>query len=153
MDAITLPLMTLGIVVASFLFIGWIVWMSVRRRRERQQAELELRTRILERFESSQEFAAFLQTRGGQRFLDTADASSDRLSRARLATSLTSGLILTFMGGAFFFLSGRTSDPEALYPAAILSAIGAALLIATVITVRWAKLRRQERENGVDVSG
>ena len=46
MEEMVMALMVLGIVGGSFLFVGWIIWIVSRRRRERQQHEIELRSRI-----------------------------------------------------------------------------------------------------------
>src|SRR5829696_1905920 len=61
------------IVMTIFATMGWIVHVFVdgRRRRERLKVFTEFHSRLIDRMGSAKEFAEFLQTTGGQNFLDT----------------------------------------------------------------------------------
>jgi len=139
MEEMVMALMVLGIVGGSFLFVGWIIWIVSRRRRERQQHEIELRSRMLEKFGSSDEFVGFMQTDAGKKFLETSSLRGEKSLHARVMSSLSSGVILILLGGAFFFLARMEGDTGLLFPATILSAIGLGLIITAVIFVRMSK--------------
>ena len=139
MQDVFLPLMILGIVGSSFIFVGWIIWMATRQRRERQQNEIALRSRVLEKFGSSDEFVQFMQTESGKKFLDT--ATVEKSVRTKVASSLSSGLILLMLGVAFFFMAWRLDDGDLMFPGAILSAIGVGLGISAAIYWRFGRDR------------
>ncbi len=59
--------------ISAFLVIGWIVATIVdgMQRRTRMKTFTEFYSRLLDRMPSPRDFSEFLQTRGGQRFLDS----------------------------------------------------------------------------------
>jgi hypothetical protein len=59
--------------ISAFLVIGWIVATIVdgMQRRARMKTFTEFYSRLLDRMPSPRDFSEFLQTRGGQRFLDS----------------------------------------------------------------------------------
>jgi hypothetical protein len=138
MHEIVIPVMVMGIVGASFLFIGWLVWMVSRTRRERQQSELQMRAQMLEKFGSSDEFAAFLQTDAGKKFLDRGSSKVVKNSRARVASSLSWGAVVFMFGLAMFVMGLLQSDSELIAPGTIFTAIGIGLAITAYIYHRIA---------------
>ena len=137
--------MTLTLVSASFLFVAWIIWMVSRQRRERQQREIELRSRMLEKFGTSEEFVAFMGTDAGRRFLDT-PTKAEKSLRGRVASSLSSGVVLILLGMAFFSLYWLRDTPGLMFPGAILSAIGIGLVISALIYWRLVPVAPEEGE-------
>jgi RsiW-degrading membrane proteinase PrsW (M82 family) len=144
MHSMFMSLMVLGIVVGTFVFVGWIVWLGLRQQRERQQDELQLRARMLEKFGNSDEFVGFMQTEAGRKFLETGEKARKSL-RFKVASSLSTGVILLLLGGAFFFMSGRVGQPELLFPAAILGALGIGLAISAFIYSRFGRDETQDQ--------
>jgi hypothetical protein len=99
------------VVMTIFATMGWIVHVLVdgRRRRERLKVFTEFHSRLIDRMGSANEFAEFLQTSGGQNFLDT--LSLERGHPAdRIARSVQVGIILTSVGMALFLASDRVAN-------------------------------------------
>ena len=81
---------------------GWVVYTIVEgfRRKERARTFTEFYGRLLDRMQSPKEFGDFLQTTGGQRFLETLQIERghpvDRVLRA-----VQTGLVLLMLGLGF----------------------------------------------------
>jgi hypothetical protein len=79
--------------LTAFFVVGWIVHTLVDgyRRRERMRTFTEFYGRLLDRMSTPKEFGDFLQTSGGQRFLDTLSVERghpiERVLRAAWASS------------------------------------------------------------------
>jgi thiosulfate reductase cytochrome b subunit len=89
--------------IAFFLVVGWIVYILVdgSRRKERMKTFTEFYSRLLDRMQSPKDFGDFLQTPGGQRFLETLTVEKghpiDRVLRA-----VQAGLVLLMTGIGFY---------------------------------------------------
>ena len=138
MHEVVIPVMVLGIVGASFLFIGWLVWMISRTRREQQQNEIRVRAQMLERFGSSEEFVSFLHTDAGKKFLDSGSTKAVKSSRARVAASLSWGVVVFMFGLAMFGMGLIQGDRDVMAPGSIFLAIGIGLAITAYIYHRIA---------------
>ncbi len=92
--------------VAFFTAVGWIVYVVVEgsRRKERMKTFTDFYSRLLDRMQSPKEFGEFLQTPGGQRFLETLTVERghpiDRVLRA-----VQAGLVVLLLGIGFFAAS------------------------------------------------
>ena len=126
-------LMAMTIVIACFLFVAWIIWMVSRQRRERHQRDIDLKSRMLEKFGTSEEFVQFMQTDAGRKFLEPAQAKAEKSLHGRVASSLSSGVVLVLLGLAFFSLSWLTGSSALVFPGAIMSAIGVGLVLSAII--------------------
>jgi hypothetical protein len=84
---------------AAFALFGYIVQVLVEWRRQTQRVKLltEFQTKLLERMGSGQDFAAFFQSTGGERFLET--ISLDRANPYdRVIRSLQTGIVSVCLG-------------------------------------------------------
>ncbi|MEM7479908.1 MAG: hypothetical protein AAF481_01930 [Acidobacteriota bacterium] len=81
----------------------WLVrtLLHSRRSREIARAKLDLQTRLLDKFDSSQEMLAFLQSEAGTRFVESATQEKGN-PFGRILGSIQAGLILLVGGIAFF---------------------------------------------------
>lgn len=138
MHEIVIPVMVMGIVTASFIFVGWMIWMLSRSRRDRQQNEMQIRAQMLEKFGSSDEFVGFLQTDAGKKFLDTSSTKTVKNSRARVASSLSWGAVVFMFGLAMFAMGFLQGDREMMAPGTIFAFIGIGLAITAYIYHRIA---------------
>ena len=130
-----------------FAFIAFIPWLLYRRSQSRTQARSEFHRQLLDKFSSGGEFAAFLNSSGGQRLLE--DLWSQRVAaKERVIRSMQSGVVLTVLGLGALGLSMRT--PAMLFPGTIILALGAGFLIATAVSYRLSKklgLLQEQGEN------
>lgn len=94
------------IVLVSLIFcVGWIVWVisnNIRRGRI-AQVQKELQAKVFEKFGTSQEILAYLNSEAGARFLDSA-AIEHAKPFGRVLGSVQAGLILFFLGIAMLFV-------------------------------------------------
>jgi hypothetical protein len=131
------------VVMTIFATMGWIVHVLVdgRRRRERLKVFTEFHSRLIDRMGSAKEFAEFLQTSGGQSFLDT--LSLERGHPAdRIAKSVQAGIILTCVGLALFLAIGRVaSEIEGGYYvlASIILSLGIGFMLSAVSSFALAR--------------
>jgi hypothetical protein len=57
------------LLLGQFAFLGFIIWVAARAREASLRQRSEERSRLLERFSSSQELTAFLNSEAGARLL------------------------------------------------------------------------------------
>jgi hypothetical protein len=138
MQEMVTALMVLGIVIGSFLFLGWMIWMVARARKDRQQNEIELRARMLDKFGTSDEFVGFMQTDAGKKFLDTASSRFAKSARNRVASSLSWGTILFLFGTAFCVFAWVENDTDFLIPGSLFAAVGIGLALSAYFYHRLA---------------
>jgi hypothetical protein len=91
-----------GITVLVLIVWGISIFTNARTRREAQR--LELHARLLERIGSTREFAEFLATDNGQRFLN--GISPPTPPQWRLVWSLQAGIVVFAIGAAIFLTGG-----------------------------------------------
>lgn len=84
---------------------AWMVWAIVNNRRKSKvaEAQAQVHAKLLERFGTSQEMIAYLNTEAGARFLDSASIEHTR-PFGRVLGSIQAGLILFFLGIAMLFV-------------------------------------------------
>jgi hypothetical protein len=109
------------IVPAVFFAIVWIINLFIQGRRwnrtYKQQAELHMR--LIDKFGTSQELAAYLETEAGKRFLMAGpvvpgEGASQRMPNAvaRVLTPLQVGVVMTLLGIGLLFLRHAGPDME-----------------------------------------
>jgi hypothetical protein len=91
-----------SIPIVAFIVTGWIVRTVVdsNRRKERIKTFTEFYGRLLDRMSSPKDFGEFLQTPGGQRFLDTLTVERDHPIE-RVLRAVQVGLVLLMLGLGF----------------------------------------------------
>jgi hypothetical protein len=91
--------LALLIPISAFLVIGWIVHIIVdgNRRKERIKTFTEFYSRLIDRMATPKDFGDFLQTRGGQRFLETLTIERGHPIE-RVLRAVQAGLVLLLLG-------------------------------------------------------
>ena len=74
------------VLLAAFATAGWVIYLAAdtAKRQRRLKAQVELHTRLLDKFSSANEVVEFLQTPTGAQFVD--GISSDRAPDRRVAS-------------------------------------------------------------------
>lgn len=130
----------------GFLYmVGWIVStvVSGRRRTLELKARADLNTRILEKHGSGREFVEFLQSEGGQKFLDF--ASAEPVGPVdRVLASIQRGTVLALVGVACLLVRATTSlDQNGLavmtFIGLVLLAMGIGFLISALVSYRLSR--------------
>jgi len=86
-----------------FSMIAWIVHVVVdgNRRKERVKVFTDFHGKLMERMGSAKEFGDFLQTDGGQQFLETLTVEQDHPAN-RILRAVQAGLVLLCLGAGIF---------------------------------------------------
>lgn len=93
--------------------IGFVVWtiFSTIRRYKISKLQAGLQTKLLEKFGTSQELLAYVQSDAGKRFLESV-TMEQRTPYGRILGAAQAGMILVLLGLAFLFLRGRVAGGE-----------------------------------------
>jgi hypothetical protein len=85
-----------------FGMIAWIVFVVVdgNRRKERLRVFTDFHSKLIDRMGSSGEFAAFLQSDGGKRFLESLSVEKGHPAN-RIMAAVQTGLVLAALGIGF----------------------------------------------------
>lgn len=132
--------------IALFAMIGFIVWTVVngRRRQEHMKIVTEFNSRLLDRLGSVSDFAQFLQTEGGARFLDTLSAERGAVGpRDRIMRATHVGVILTVLGGGLILVGwGATPKDEGAFTVlgVIVLSLGIGFLLSSAASYRLARM-------------
>lgn len=88
-----------------FLCVGWIVWIVANNRRRGKVAEVQaqMQAKLFEKFGSSQEMIAYLNSEAGSKFLESASIEHTK-PFGRVLGSIQAGLILFFLGIAMLIV-------------------------------------------------
>ncbi len=121
--------------VFVFVFLGllWAIKSFLENRRWSKAAAVqsEVHAKLLERFGSSQEMLAYMQTEAGKRFLESGTlAAEPEITRTppvigRILGSTQVGLILLVLGVAILWVRG--SVPDGMRPLLVLGTLASAL--------------------------
>jgi hypothetical protein len=127
---------TLFTTLGSFALVALIGWLLYRRSQARLQARTEFQRELLGKFTSGGEFAAFLNSSGGQRLLEGLSSQQGN-AKERIVSGMRGGVVLTVLGLGVLGLSIRIHGM--VIPGALLLALGAGFLISTAISYRLSK--------------
>lgn len=122
------------LILGQFVFLGFIIWVVARAREARMRQRSEERSRLLERFSSSQELTDFLNSEAGSRLLEKRGPAQP--TRA-LGAAVTAGVISLFVGFAFLLLVGLHRDPSGgnlVIPGILFAMAGVGILLSALIS-------------------
>jgi hypothetical protein len=128
------------LIIAELAFSGWLIWVILHYRHRRERTRAEERDRLLARFTTAQELSDFLSSPGGERFFND-QARAPKHAARKLASAITSGVILLFLGMAFLIMGwvGNPAGDRIFVPATILIMTGLGVLVSTAISARLLK--------------
>ena len=135
----------IGILASSATAI-LIVAVVTRSRQARVDAQVQMQSKLIERFGSTPELVQFLQSPAGRQFVNGVNSTPTLFARERIVSGFTRAIIMTALGAAFVFLAAFQNDSGWIVPAAIVFALGLGYLVATFVTYRFAA-----RANDADV--
>ena len=126
-------------VVSVFGSISWVVWVIADALRQRNQLKVasEFHGKLLDRLSSARDFADFLNTEGGVRFLNSLSGGGPRAPQTRIVRAIVSGIVLLVLGLSMFlfvwFNPTMWSDAQSgvNFVATIAVALGIGLILAS----------------------
>ncbi|MCP5105425.1 MAG: hypothetical protein GY950_18695 [bacterium] len=127
--------------LATVIITGMIVWVILEWRRLRHKAGLQ--NKLIDKFSTGTELNDFLQSSGGGKFINFLTLGGSG-PKEKLLSSITKGIILTFLGIALLFIGPFLQETikevrgfQAFGIAAV--AIGIAFLVSTFISYKLSK--------------
>jgi hypothetical protein len=131
--------------------LSWLVKTLIAQRRWRQasRVQAEVHQKLMDRFTSSQELLAYIETPAGKRFLESAPIALEPEPRpvsaplARILWSIQVGLVLLTGGAGMHFVSGRL-EADAGLPLSVMGVVALSVGIGFVLSavVSYALSRR-----------
>jgi hypothetical protein len=127
--------------VGMFLFWGWVVYIILEWRKIKHKNQLQ--NKIIDKLNTVPELNEFLQTDGGNRFLNFLTIESYS-PKEKLLSSITKGIILIMLGVAFFSLDPLfptvTEDARVFSALGLISsALGIGFLVSSFISYLLSK--------------
>jgi len=140
------------IFMALFALAAWFFWLDAKRRQALVQARSDLQNRLLEKFASPQDVAQFLQTEGGNRFLQGLTTDARHAGRGILRATQV-GVVITVFGLAVVSLGvayppqNRSANPGVIIGSLIL-ALGVGFLISAglsyFLSKKWGMMETEK---------
>jgi hypothetical protein len=124
----------LGILCSSAMVV-LVVLLVTKARQRKVEVQVEMQSKLIDRFGSAPELIQFLQSSAGQQFVSGVQLAPTLLTRERILTGFSRAIILTSVGAAFLFLTFMYDNDFAV-PAAILFALGIGYLLATFVSYK-----------------
>jgi hypothetical protein len=139
-------------ILASSTMVILVVLFVTRGRQRRVEAQVEMQSKLIDRFGSAPELISFLHSPAGRQFVTGVQSAPDMLTRERILSGFTRGVVLSSLGVAFLFLTFLYEKDWAV-PAAIVFSLGIGYFLATFIAYKLsAKVRTGELEPGMPSS-
>lgn len=131
--------------ISSTVMVVLVVFFVTQGRSRRVQAQVEMQSRLIDRFGSAPELVQFLHSPAGREFVAGVQGAPAAMTRERLMSGFTRSIVLTSLGCAFVYLNVTWEDDFAI-PAAILLFLGIGYMIATFVSYKLsAKLMGETR--------
>ena len=131
-------------VVMTFFFgnIGWISWILINsiRRTKVARAQAEVQSKLLDKFGSSQELLAYMQTEAGQRFIQVeSEPVVTKSPHTKILASIKVGTILSCLGLGLLLLALVFKEEAPLGFGTISLAIGLGFLVSSGVSYKLSK--------------
>ena len=126
-------------ILASSAMVVLVVMLVTRSRQRRVEAQVQMQSKLIERFGSAPELVQFLHSPAGRQFVAGVQGAPAALTRERLMGGFTRAIIMTSLGLAFVFIAFFDRDDDWIIPAAIVFSLGLGYLLATYVTYRFSK--------------
>jgi hypothetical protein len=128
--------------VFFFCNVGWIGWViiSAIRRTKIARAQAEVQSKLLDKFGSSQELLAYMQTDAGQRFIQVeSEPVPTKNPYTKILGSITVGTILSCLGIGLLLLAAVFNEDAPIILGTIAFAIGLGFLISSGLAYKLSK--------------
>ena len=121
--------------VASAITVVLVVFFVTRARQRKVEAQVEMQSKLIDRFGSAPELVTFLQSPAGRQFITGVQSAPEVLTRERIMSGFTRAVVLSSLGIAFLMLAAMY-DNDWSVPAAIVLSLGVGYFIATFISYK-----------------
>jgi hypothetical protein len=121
--------------LATAVTVVLVVFFVTRGRQRRVEAQVEMQSKLIDRFGSAPELVTFLHSPAGRQFITGVQSAPEVLTRERIMSGFTRAVVLSTLGLAFLGLTLLDNSDWAV-PASIVLALGVGYFIATYISYR-----------------
>ena len=121
--------------LSSTAMVILVVWLVTRARQRKVEVQVEMQSKLIDRFGSAPELVQFLHSPAGKQFVSGVQVAPAILTRERILGGFTRSIVLTALGSAFLFLTFMY-DRDFAVPAAILFSLGLGYLLATFVSYK-----------------
>lgn len=121
--------------VASAITVVLVVFFVTRARQRKVEAQVEMQSKLIDRFGSAPELVTFLQSPAGRQFISGVQSAPEVLTRERIMSGFTRAVVLSSLGIAFLALAVMYDNGWSV-PAAIVLSLGVGYFIATFISYK-----------------
>jgi hypothetical protein len=121
--------------ISSSVTVVLIVYFVTKARQRRVEAQVEMQSRLIDRFGTAPELVQFLHSPAGRTFVTGVQGAPAALTRERLMSGFSRAIVLTMLGVGFLFLTFYSNEDWAV-PAAIVLFLGIGYLIATYVSYK-----------------
>lgn len=131
--------------ITMFAVIGFVIWSFFKARQTKQmfEAQGKFHDKILDRFSSSQDLIAFVQTPEGSRFIERFGEQPTMSPFDRSLSSIRTGIIITFLSAGMITVGAlidvRLDENGALLLGLLGLFLGAGFLVAAYASHRLAR--------------
>ena len=128
--------------LAGISMIAFLAWVIVKGGVSRSQHRLEAHSRMLDRFGSSTEFVAFLQTAEGRGYLQTVALGSRKSQKEKILGSVRTGVILVMLSFGIMaagLVAGGDAREDTFIMGVLGLFLGAGFLASAAVSYRLSK--------------
>lgn len=120
------------LILGMLALMGWVFQILATSRQQSARLRSEERLRLLERFQTGEELAAFLQTPAGERLLKTLDTPTHPVRILARGTEM--GIIFLFFGLGFMTMSFVGGEEDGLATGLLMLLLGVGVLVAVRVS-------------------
>lgn len=125
-------------IISTNVMVIVVVYLVATARQRRVESQVQMQSKLIERFGSAPELVQFLHSPAGQQFVTGVQSATKVYTRERTISAFTRAIIMTALGGAFVFIAAIERDSGWIIPAAIVFSLGLGYVLAAWITWRLA---------------
>jgi hypothetical protein len=132
-------LIPIVISVTFFAMVAFTVWAGTNAKSRRAAMQVDVQTRLIDKFSNAPEFVDFLNSDTGKQFLTGIDKMPKLMARDRIVGGVSRGVIMTLLGLAFIAIWIADSNIGFMYPGFILIGLGIGFFISTLISLKMSQ--------------
>jgi hypothetical protein len=125
--------------IGFFAMIAFIVWVGNNAKNRRTAMQVEVQTRLIDKFSDAPQFLEFLNSPTGKQFLTGVDRMPQLMARDRIVGGVSRGIIVLLLGLAFIGIWIADRNIGFMYPGFILTGLGIGFFISTLISLKMSQ--------------
>lgn len=125
----------------SFTIVGVIILVISRARLRRLEIQAEMQSKLIDKFGSAGELAAFLQSEVGRKFVTGVQTAGERHVADRAHVAVRNGILFTALGIGFLALWPLTNTEGLAWPGVLFLVVGLSFFGSAWSMLRFAKMR------------